>query len=258
LASEREAAVEAARAAGEVLRGAFGEEQAVRHKGEVDIVTETDEKAEAVIKEILLGSFPSYGMLAEEGGELAGKDARWIVDPLDGTTNYAHGLPIFCVSIALEKDGEVALGVVHDPVSRETYVAERGGGATLDGKTLRVSRTAELIQALVATGFPYDREELPAALEMFGRFARRTRSVRRLGSAALDLCYVAAGRLDGYYDRGVKAWDVAAGVLMVEEAGGTVTDYASGPLDLAGEKVVASNGPLHPSLLEVIGERRSR
>src|SRR3712207_571232 len=245
----------AAREAGGVLREGFGWQHSIKYKGEVDLVTEVDEQAERVIREILLGAFPSYGMLAEEGGGLAGKeDARWIVDPLDGTTNYAHGLPIFCVSIALEKRGEVVLGVVHDPLREETYVAERGGGATLNGEPIKVSGTDELIRALLVTGFPYDRDQAPAALRLFGRFTMLTQSMRRLGSAALDLCYVASGRLDGYYERGAHAWDVAAGALMVEEAGGKVTDYRGGALDLGGREVVASNGALHPAMTRLTSE----
>jgi myo-inositol-1(or 4)-monophosphatase len=189
LTKELEAAMSAAREAGEVLREGFGWQHSVRYKGEVDLVTEMDEQAERVIREILLGAFPSYGMLAEEGGRLSGEeDARWIVDPLDGTTNYAHGLPIFAISISLERAGEVVLGMVHDPIREETYVAERGRGATLNGESVRVSDTDEPIPALIVTGFPYDRTEMPEALELFGRFAALTRGMRRLGSTALDLC----------------------------------------------------------------------
>jgi myo-inositol-1(or 4)-monophosphatase len=206
LSKELEAAVAAAKAAGEVLRNSFGQHQEVQYKGEVDLVTKADEDAEQAIKEILQEISPNYGMLAEEGGELKGEgDGRWIVDPLDGTTNYAHGLPLFCTSIALERDGEVVLGVVYDPMANETYTAERGSGATLYGEPIGVSDTNEPIRALLATGSPYERDEVPATLELFGQFAMRTQSMRRLGTAALDLCYVAAGRLDGYYERGVKA-----------------------------------------------------
>jgi myo-inositol-1(or 4)-monophosphatase len=255
LTSELEAALSAARRAGEVLRAGFGAEHAITYKGEVDLVTEVDEEAERVIREILLGAFPTYGMLAEEGGELAGEeDVRWIVDPLDGTTNYAHRLPIFCVSIALEISGEVVLGVVHDPIREETFVAERGRGASLNSEPIKVSDTEELIQALIATGFPYDRPKMPEALELFGRFAAITRGMRRLGSTALDLCYVAAGRLDGYYERGIWAWDIAAGGLILEEAGGKVTDYRGGMLDLEGRQIVASNGALHAAMTKLVGE----
>jgi myo-inositol-1(or 4)-monophosphatase len=198
-------------------------------------------------------------VLAEEGGALAGEvDARWIVDPLDGTTNYAHGLPIFAVSIALERTGEVVLGVVHDPMREETFIAELGGGATLNDEPVRVSDTDEPIQALIATGFPYDRAEMPEALELFGRFAVLTRGMRRLGSTALDLCYVASGRLDGYYERGIWAWDIAAGSLILEEAGGKVTDYRGSELDLEGREIVASNGALHPAMTRLTGEDGQR
>ncbi|HYZ06784.1 MAG TPA: inositol monophosphatase family protein [Rubrobacter sp.] len=255
MTSELEAALSAARSAGEVLRAGFGTEHAITYKGEVDLVTEIDEEAERVIREKLLGTFPTYGMLAEEGGELAGEeDTHWIVDPLDGTTNYAHALPIFCVAIGLERAGEVVLGVVHDPMREEIYVAERGGGATLNGEPIKVSDTEELIQALIATGFPYDRAEMPEALELFGRFAATTRGMRRLGSAALDLCYVASGRLDGYYERGIWPWDLAAGSLILEEAGGKLTNYRGDVLDLEGREIVASNGRLHSAMTRLTGE----
>ena len=255
MVKELEAAIAAAKAAGEVLRNGFGQHQEVKYKGEVDLVTKADENAEQTIKEILQETFPHYGMLAEESGSLEGEgDTRWIVDPLDGTTNYAHGVPVFCTSIALEKDSEVVLGVVHDPVANEIYAAERGSGATLNGEPILVSNTDKPIRALLATGFPYDRNEVPVALEIFGQFALRTQSMRRLGSAALDLCYVAAGRLDGYYERGIKVWDIAAGVLILREAGGKVTDYLGHELDLERGEVVASNGPLHPDLVSVTSE----
>ena len=251
---ELEVAIAAARAAGEILRSSFGGDQSVRYKGEVDLVTEVDERAEREIERMLRGAFPEYGILAEEGGALGGGgEYRWIVDPLDGTVNYAHGLPVFCVSLALEKDGELVLGVVHDPMREETYVAERGGGATLNGRPIRVSGAEELIRALVATGFPYDRDTMPAALDLFARFAVLTQGMRRLGSAALDVCHVAAGRLDAYYERGVRPWDVAAGALILQEAGGRVTDFRGEKLDLEGLEIVASNAALHPSILDVIG-----
>jgi myo-inositol-1(or 4)-monophosphatase len=254
LVRELEVAVAAAETAGEVLRSGFGREQTVKYKGKVDLVTEVDERAEAVIGEMLRGAFPGYGMLAEEGGRRLGEgDSRWIVDPLDGTTNYAHGLPIFAVSIALERAGEVVLGVVHDPMRGETYVAERGGGATLNGEPIRVSDTDEPIRALLVTGFPYDRSDMGTAVELFGRLTELTQGVRRLGAAALDLCYVAAGRLDAYYEKGLHAWDVAAGSLILKEAGGRITDYRGRELDLEGREIVASNGLLHPVLLEAIG-----
>jgi len=255
LTSELEAALSAAKQAGEVLRAGFGAEHAITYKGEVDLVTEVDEEAERLIREELLGTFPTYGMLAEEGGEFAGEeDARWVVDPLDGTTNYAHGLPIFCVSIALQRASEVVLGVVHEPMGEETFVAQRGRGATLNDQPIKVSDTDELIRALIATGFPHDRTEMPEALELFGRFAAISRGMRRLGSTALDLCYVASGRLDAYYERGIWAWDIAAGSLILEEAGGKATNYRGGKLDLADREIAASNGRLHSAMTKLMGE----
>lgn len=255
---ELEAAVRAARAAGEVLRDAFGGEQEIRYKGEVDLVTDADERAERTIRRVLSESFPDYGILAEEGGRTTGEgEERWIVDPLDGTTNFAHGLPIFSVSIALERAGAVVLGVVHDPIAGETYVAERGAGATLNGEPLRTSDTSELGEALLVTGLPYDRADMPPALELFARLALLSRGIRRLGSAALDLCYVAAGRLDAYFERGIHVWDIAAGSLILEEASGRVTNYRGGKLDLEGGEIVASNGALHEALVGITSEELS-
>ena len=252
MTKELDVAIEAAKAAGEVLRDGFGGERTLRYKGEVDIVTEMDERAERVISEVLKGAFPNYSILAEEGGMLMREgDSRWIVDPLDGTTNYAHGLPIFAVSIALERAGEVSCGVVYDPMRQQLYAAERGAGATLNGQPIEVSDTDELIRAVIVTGFPYDRDEVPAAVELFGRFAMMTQSIRRLGSAALDLCFVAAGRLDAYYERGIWPWDIAAGSLILQEAGGRITDYQGEKFDLEGREAAASNGALHDALVIV-------
>ena len=259
MARELEVAVAAAEAAGEVLRNGFGRQYRIEHKGEADLVTEADEEAERRIAEVLGEAFPDYGVLTEESGQTEGRsDARWIVDPLDGTTNYAHGVPFFSTSVALEKAGEVVAGVVHDPMANETYAAERGGGATLNGEPMGVSGTDEPARALLGTrgtSFADRPEELETGLDLFGRLAGLARGMRRLGSGALDLCYVAAGRLDGCYEQGFSAWDVAAGVLIVEEAGGKVTDRRGGRLDPEESGgLVASNGPLHPALLRVTGE----
>jgi len=252
LGRELEAAIAAAEAAGEVLLSCFGQRQDVGYKGETDLVTEADERAEQAIKEVLGEAFPDYGILTEESGKLAGEgETRWIVDPLDGTTNYAHELPIFTASVALEMAGGVIVGVVHDPMAKETYAAERGSGATLNGQPIEVSNTGEMIRALLASSFSSDREDVSAALDLFERFARCTQGVRQLGTTALDLCYVAAGRLDGCYERGFSAWDVAAGILILEEAGGKATDYEGGKFDLQSREIVASNGPLHPSLVSI-------
>ena len=252
---ELQAAIEAAEAAGEVLRGGFGRQLDVEYKGGTELVTEADEKAEQKIREVLEESFPDYGMLTEESGELEGEaDARWIVDPLDGTTNYVHGVPFFSVSIALERNGEVVLGVVHDPMANETYAAERGEGATLNGELIGVSDTDEPVRALVGTSYPDDPGELPKGLDLFGRFTDLVRGMRRLGSGALDLCYVAVGRLDGCYEQGFSAWDIAAGVLILEEAGGEATSYQGSELDFEDKGLVASNRLLHPSLVDVTAD----
>ncbi len=258
LTNELEVAIGAAKAAGEVLRNSFGHRQSVEYKGKVDLVTEADHRAEWAIKGVLREAFPDYGMLAEEGGELEGEgEYRWIVDPLDGTTNYAHGVSIFATSIALERDGGVVLGVVHDPMADEMYTAELGNGATLNSQAIRVSDVDEPIRALLATGFSSEREDMAAALDLLARFTGLTQGVRQLGSAALETCYVASGRLDGCYRRGFSAWDVAAGTLIAEEAGGKVTDYRGRKLDLgSGTEIVASNGLLHPPLTSVTSEGR--
>jgi len=248
LTRELEVAVAAAEAASEVLRGGFGGRLDVQYKEYAELVTEVDENADQKIKEVIREVFPEHGMLTEEGGELEGEsDARWIVDPLDGTTNYVHGVPFFCTSIALERNGEVVLGVVHDPMANETYAAERGEGVTLNGEPITVSETDELEQALLGTSYPDDPKEIPGGLDLFERYTNLVRGMRRLGSGALDLCYVAAGRLDGCYEQGFSAWDVAAGVLILREAGGEATDYQGGELDFEDKGLVASNGVLHPS-----------
>ncbi len=256
MSRELEMAIEAAQAAGEVLRYGFGRQHRIEYKGEADLVTEIDEEAERKIVEILQEAFPDNRILTEEGGGTEGQsDARWIVDPLDGTTNYVHGVPFFCTSVALEKAGEVVVGVVHDPMANETYAAERGGGATLNGDTVGVSGTDGPARALLGTSFADRPEELEVGLDLFGRFAGVARGMRRLGSGALDLCYVAAGRFDGCYEQGFSAWDVAAGVLIAEEAGGKITDHRGSKLDLEeSEGLVASNSSLHPGLVRVTRE----
>ena len=239
-----------ARTGGQILREGFGELHQVRHKGEVDIVTETDLRSEKAIAEILRGAFPHHRILAEEGS-VGGDDQRhrWLVDPLDGTTNYADGLPFFCVSIAYEQDDQVELGIIFDPLRDEMFLAQRGSGVFLNDRALTVSTTDTLIQSLVATGFPYDRDNLPRALRQFSQLSARAQAVRRLGSAALDLAYVAAGRFDCYWEAIIQPWDVAAGVLMVEEAGSVVTDLAGAPFRLGQGEILSSNGFIHQAML---------
>jgi len=211
---------------------------------------------------LLAERFPDHEILAEELGETSGQRRspyRWVFDPLDGTTNYAHGLPIFCSSLALEIDGRSAVAAIYDPTRRELFTAERGMGARVNGDPLQVSGTTTLIDALLVTGFPYDVHRGAGDLvDLFGEFLARARAVRRLGSAALDLCYVAAGRLDGFWEQHLKPWDVAAGALILEEAGGRITGIDGTPFDAAAGHLVASNGALHDQMVGVIGAFRSR
>jgi myo-inositol-1(or 4)-monophosphatase len=256
---ERRVAIDAARAAGELLRRELPGRRRIRYKGSpTNLVTEMDTRAEAVVVEALRAAFPEDGVLAEERGATTGRSGRrWIVDPLDGTTNYAHGLPLFAVSIALETDGRVGLGVVYDPCHDELFVGERGAGATLNDQPLAVSDTSVLDESLLATGFPYHVRESRENLPEYAAFSLRSRGVRRLGSAVLYLAWLAAGRFDGYWELSVGPWDVAAGSLLVEEAGGRVTDPHGAPLDLARPAIVASNGRIHAAMLEVLAEVRT-
>ena len=235
----------------------------VNKKGTIDLVTEVDLECERLCRAILAERFPDHDILAEEGSRDARQPStskyRWVFDPLDGTTNYAHGLPIFCSSLALEIDGRTEVGAVYDPTRAELFTAERGAGAFLNGQRLHVSAAAELIDALLVTGFPYDVHKQTADLvTMFAAFLGRARAVRRLGSAALDLCYVGAGRFDGYWEQHLWPWDVAAGALVVTEAGGAVTGMDGSAFDQAAAHLVASNGRVHAAMLDVIAEVRQR
>jgi myo-inositol-1(or 4)-monophosphatase len=249
-------AVEAARAAGRIQRERYRTGFAVRRKGAVDLVTEVDLACEEAIRQVLARLAPGTPVLGEEGGATGSGADRWLVDPLDGTTNYAHGFPVFCASVAWEEGGAVRLGAVYDPLRDELFTAERASGARCNGERLRTSGVADLGAALLATGFPYDRGTNPRNYDEFRELTQRTQGVRRGGSAALDLCYVAAGRLDGFWEPGLKPWDLAAGCLLVEEAGGTVTGYRGEPFTPYGADVVATNGPLHGALLAALGEAR--
>lgn len=248
-------AVDAARGAGRLLREELGGVRRIRHKQTVlDLVTEMDQRAETFIVERLLGAFPDHAVLAEEGGATAGRsEYRWVIDPLDGTTNYAHGLPVFAVSVALERAGVVELGVAYDPTRDECFVAERGRGATVNGEPIRVSSVDSLDRALLTTGFPYDiRTTRATNLPQYTALALRSQAVRRQGSAVLDLCYVASGRFDGFWELTLGPWDMAAGGLIVQEAGGRVTDVEGGPWRLEGPGVLASNGLVHAALLDAL------
>jgi myo-inositol-1(or 4)-monophosphatase len=244
----------AASEAGRVLMDKYATGVTVAYKGAIDLVTEADHAAEQAIVAILRARHPDHDILAEEGDYgRRGADQRWIVDPLDGTTNFAHGLPWFAVSIALEVLGVVILGAVFNPHNRELFVAERGRGATLNDRPLRVSTTASLERALLTTGFAYDHKTSPDNNYMhFERFQRAAQAVRRLGVASLDLACVAAGRFDGFWELKLKPWDVAAGVLLVEEAGGQVSDYAGAPMPLDRGEILASNGRLHASMQQFL------
>ena len=257
---ERRVAVDAARAAGRLLRDELAGVRRISYKGApTNLVTEMDARAEALIVNTLRASFPDDAILAEEGGALVGGSGRrWIIDPLDGTTNYAHGVPAFAVSIALERQGRVDLGVMYEPNMDEMFVAERGRGATVNDAPCAVSTTTSLDASLLTTGFPYDvRVRRDNNLAEYAAFSLRSRGVRRWGSAVIDLAYIAAGRFDGYWELHLMPWDVAAGALVVEEAGGRVTSIDGGPLDVDAPTLLASNGRIHDEMLAVLAGLRA-
>jgi len=247
-------AVRACRAAGRIQRTAFGAAHAIEHKGEIDLVTRIDRRSEAAILRVIGGAFPAHGILAEESDPRAG-DAEhlWVVDPLDGTTNYSRGFPYFCVSVALARAGRVIVAAVYQPLLGELFTAIRGRGARLNGEPLQVSTQPALDQAFLATGFPYDiRRSRRTNLDHFTRFATRCLAVRRAGAAALDLAYVAAGRFDGFWELKLRPWDIAAAALLVEEAGGVVSGLDGRPWTLPVRDIVASNGFVHREMLSVL------
>ena len=257
-ASELEIAIGAARDAGALLRERLGKVRQVRFKSsEVDPVTEADRASEALLAERLLGAFPDDRILGEEGtGVGLNLDAKrlWIVDPLDGTVNFLHGYPIFAVSIALAVNGTTMLGVVYDPMREELFHAVRGHGARLNNEPIAISGYDDLIRAMLVSGFSYDLDERRANMPLWSRFVDEAQAVRRDGSAALNLAYVACGRFDGYWESPIAPWDVAAAALLLEEAGGLLSRYDGSPFDPFGREIVASNGLLHAELLRVIGE----
>ncbi len=250
----KEIAVQAAIKGGQVLMQKFGRVLSVRHKGAVDLVTDADKEAEEAIVSVLRGTFPRHDILAEESDHgRSDSNYRWIIDPLDGTTNYAHGFPWFAVSIALEVEGDVCLGVIYNPFHREMFIAEKGRGAFLNDIQIVVSQTAKLSDSLLATGFPYDRKESPENnYDHFVNFQMSAQACRRAGAASLDLAYTAAGRFDGYWEMKLKPWDVAAGKLLVEEAGGRISDFGGQSFDIYGQQCLASNGLIHEPMQDVL------
>jgi myo-inositol-1(or 4)-monophosphatase len=245
---------EAALKAGGLLRENIGGTRQVSYKGDINLVTEMDMLSERSVVDTLLASFPDHGIIAEEDTS-RGKASPfiWIIDPLDGTTNYAHGYPCFSVSIALQHEGKVIVGVVYDPMRNELFSAQKNRGAFLNGKEISVSSVDSLIKSLLATGFPYDRKESEKNnLDYFHDLLMASQEVRRDGSAALDLCSVAAGRFDGFWELKLKQWDVAAGTLIAREAGGTVTGLAGQPVGLDAGEIVASNGKIHQHMIDIL------
>jgi myo-inositol-1(or 4)-monophosphatase len=251
---ELETAIAAARAAGDLLLPYFGAARQVRHKGPTDLVTEMDSQAEDLVAYLLQEAFPTYGLLGEEGGErFVSDNPCWLVDPIDGTVNYARGYPLFAVSIGLAQGDDVTLGVVYNPILDELFAAEKGQGATLNGRPIRVSTTAGLDKSLLASGFPYGvwTSEADNTRE-WRRFLKRALSLRSDGCASLDLCHVATGRLDGYWEWELGPWDMAAGALIVQEAGGQVTQVTGEAFSPYGRGVLASNAHLHAEMLALL------
>ena len=245
---------ELAREAGALLMSFFGK-VAIEYKGEVDLVTQADRASEKMIVERIRKQWPEHDLVGEEGSRReSGSDFRWYVDPLDGTTNFAHGYPVFCVSLGLEYKNECIAGVVYDPTRDEMFAAEKGGGSRLNGKAVRVSQTARVAESLVATGFPSFKRHKNPNIHFYHQITLRSHGVRRAGSAALDLCCVACGRFDGFWEFNLNSWDTAAGVLLVQEAGGKVTNFSDGPFSIDSREVLASNGLIHQEILHEFQE----
>jgi len=248
-------AIEVVVRAGKLQMESFGREFQIDKKGAIDLVTEVDVAVERMFRTLIAERFPEHQVLAEEmgGSAVAPRGPCWVFDPIDGTTNFAHGIPIFCASLALEIDGVAEVAAVFDPNRQELFTAERGGGAYLNGRRLHVSAAASLVDAVLVTGFPYDvHERVDEIVGLFGAFVGHARAARRLGSAAIDLCYVAAGRMDGFWESDLKPWDVAGGALIVAEAGGRVTHMDGSSFSSHRGDLLATNSRLHDPMLEVI------
>jgi myo-inositol-1(or 4)-monophosphatase len=244
----------AARESGEMLRQNIDSRREIVYKGAVNLVTDFDERSQEVILSHLSSQFPEHDFLAEEDLlEERGSEFRWIIDPIDGTTNYAHNFPVFCVSIALEWKGKVVCGVIYDPMRDEMFSAISGSGALMNGRRIRTSTNGDLDKSLLATGFPYDvRESKVNNIDHFANFATRVQAIRRCGSAALDLSYVACGRFDGFWELKLSPWDVAAGILIVKESGGHVTDFKGEAASIYGRDLLASNGLIHEQMIRIL------
>jgi myo-inositol-1(or 4)-monophosphatase len=239
--------------AGNLLAEKFNSKHEIHYKGEINLVTEADKMSENLIIAAINSSYPDHGILSEESpAQNSQAIMRWIIDPLDGTTNYAHGYPVFCVSIALENEGVIVLGVIYDPLREDMFVAERGKGSYLNGKKMNVSKTAILSRSLLATGFPYDiRTSKDNNLNYFNLMAVEAQALRRAGAAALDIAYLAAGRFDGFWELKLMPWDMAAGCLMVEESGGIISNMSGGKCDITSPNILISNGLIHEQMISV-------
>jgi myo-inositol-1(or 4)-monophosphatase len=250
-------AMDLARKSGALLKEKFNQKHEIHYKGEINLVTEADKMSEDLIITAISRNFPDHGILSEESPVINGAGKlRWIIDPLDGTTNYAHGYPVFCVSIALEKEGEVILGVVYDPMREEMFVAQRGEGAYLNDNKIAVSPIKDISRSLLATGFPYDiRDSKENNLNYFNAMAINVQAIRRAGAAALDLAHLAAGRFDGFWELKLKPWDTAAGCLLVTEAGGVISDIAGQKWQLQSPSLLASNGLIHEQMIQVLSSK---
>ena len=249
-----ETAIDLARAAGEVINHYASRDKLVEFKSRANLVTVADKKSEELIIGGILSRYPSHSILAEESGATQpGAAVQWIIDPLDGTTNFAHGYPFYCVSIGVEENGEAVCGVVYDPVRDELFSAARGAGAYCNGERIQVSAVEALSHALLITGFPYSfRERLDTVMHQFREFMVASQAVRRGGAAALDLCYVAAGRLDGFWELFLQPWDTAAGRIILEEAGGRITDFKGGLFSISMKEMLASNGKIHDEMIAIL------
>ncbi len=249
----KKVAMGAAIRSGKVLTAHHGKIRSVRKKGAIDLVTEADTESEAAIIEKIKEAFPHHEIIAEESGAHAGSGGRWIIDPLDGTTNFAHGLPLFCVSIAFAADDDVLIGIVLAPLMNELFIGIKGQGAQRNGTPISVSDTRSLADSLLVTGFPYDHQTIfEEMMARFGRCLSATRGVRRLGSAALDLCYVACGRFDGFWEQHLNPWDTAAGCLIAREAGARITNFSNEPFAINMDEILSTNGAIHDELLTLL------